>query len=289
MTLWVAALLAPSGCAVLETQETAGMPWGDSILTQDHVATILRSEGGFVPTGISGRSKGDAIYRLLLVPLRGAASRKTVLLLQNKPGEVVREGRGILGRKGDLIWMRITEPVAYDLRAGKVLRGEALREADPALYGRVDRGSDTIDEMPAKVSSREALRRLSAGRPDLPLAEKTLPWMEKFSKAKLVSLAPGAEPVRLTNPDSYLLTFLRKQNYLWTRILARVSEEGQVLWEADSGIDETHQILTGSTETVIRGREPQDLQNRDKWRQPFVVVVDHATGQTAKHFLRREP
>lgn len=90
--------------------------------------------------------------------------------------------------------------------------------------------------------------------------------------------------LRLSEPDSVLLTW--RTSYLkdGTNLVARIALDGQVLWTSDTGIDYLKQILPGAEQTAFLGERPP-VPN--KVPEPILVLVHTATGATTTISLWR--
>ena len=99
-------------------------------------------------------------------------------------------------------------------------------------------------------------------------------------------LRPGstATPIRMDNPAGALMLFTSAPGLNQTAILARVDDQGKVLWRADIGIDRfaLQQILPGEHTTAFIGPRPP-VPN--KVSEPLLVIIEHDSGRQVTHSL----
>jgi hypothetical protein len=90
--------------------------------------------------------------------------------------------------------------------------------------------------------------------------------------------------MRLRDPDGALMLFTSEPGLKGTLMIARVDNDGNILWKVDTTLDrfKLAQILPGSTSTAFVGTR---LPIPDKVSEPFIVILDHDTGKLTTHSL----
>jgi hypothetical protein len=91
----------------------------------------------------------------------------------------------------------------------------------------------------------------------------------------------------VSDPDSVLMLHTSGDGVSAqsTLLIARVElQSGRLLWSTDTGLDrfKLEQILPGERRTAFVGTRPP-VPN--KVSEPLIVILDHATGELAKHSL----
>ena len=108
--------------------------------------------------------------------------------------------------------------------------------------------------------------------PELEQTSKT-----EFRDAAFIRSARGKAALRLSAPDSVLLTYRSAVAPKGTLQVARIHPSGQVHWTADTGIGALHQILPDASVMVFVGERPP-IPN--KVSEPILVCVNTTTGTT---------
>lgn len=100
---------------------------------------------------------------------------------------------------------------------------------------------------------------------------------EEFLNAAFVRTAANAEPLRLSSPDSFLMTYTAEPGLGGTLMAARVDAAGKILWKTDTGIDRfaLKQILPDAHRIAFIGTRPPVP---DKVSEPIFVIVDNQSG-----------
>ena len=109
-----------------------------------------------------------------------------------------------------------------------------------------------------------------------------LPVLERISETEyrdgaFVRSARSKAALRLTTPDSVLLTYRSAFAPKGTLQVARLHPGSQVHWTADSGIGRLLQILPGTNVMAFIGERPP-VPN--KVSEPILVLINTATGAT---------
>jgi len=146
-------------------------------------------------------------------------------------------------------------------------------------------GSSISRENRAEKSSKA--RHLYRGRIDpTPYRARVLSLTqlpgEEYLNGALLASAAGSAPMRLSQPDGFLVTYLAKPG--GTLLLARVDLDGKRVWTANTGISELDQILPGATSVAFIGKK---APVPDKVAEPVLVVVNNRSGAVSSRSLRR--
>jgi len=129
-----------------------------------------------------------------------------------------------------------------------------------------------------------APRRLYRGRVDTTTYGPRIASMTPLSDNEYLHAAllcgSDSQPLRVTGPDSFLLTYTGKPDFQARRFignlfLARVDLSGKPIWSLDTGIQELDQILPGSGSVALVGKRPMV---EDKVSEPILVIVDSPSG-----------
>jgi hypothetical protein len=133
---------------------------------------------------------------------------------------------------------------------------------------------------------------LEAGTVDLPgspqpyLRIQTLAPLgqQTYLNAAFLRMNGTSPPIRLQDPPGALMVFTSAPGLSGTTVLARVGDDGQPVWQVDTGIDrfELAQILPGSDSVAFVGTRPPVP---DKVSEPLLVIVEYATGKAVTHSL----
>jgi hypothetical protein len=107
-----------------------------------------------------------------------------------------------------------------------------------------------------------------------------------FLNGAFVRMDERSEPIRLNDPDGLLMLYTSAPGQQGTTMVARIDDEGRILWTVDTGIDrfKLEQILPGPGSTAFVGPRPPIP---GKLSEPLVVIVEHGTGKAATHSLWR--
>ena len=107
---------------------------------------------------------------------------------------------------------------------------------------------------------------------------------EEFLNAAFVRAAASADPLRLSAPDSFLMTYTSKAGRGGTLMVARVDATGHFLWKADTGIErfKLAQVLPDAHNIAFVGTRPP-VPNQVP--EPLVVIVDNKTGAVSTSTL----
>ncbi|MCG3148696.1 MAG: hypothetical protein PCFJNLEI_02141 [Verrucomicrobiae bacterium] len=100
----------------------------------------------------------------------------------------------------------------------------------------------------------------------------------EYLNAAFVCGGAGADPLRLTEPDGFLMIHTSTPGLAGTLLVARVDVAGKVLWQVDTGIDrfKLSQILPDTRFTAFIGTRPP-VPN--KVSEPILAVVDTQSGK----------
>jgi hypothetical protein len=146
-------------------------------------------------------------------------------------------------------------------------------------------GSSISRENPSEKS--RAGRRIYRGRVETTGFGPRIKSMEELSSDEYISgavvrAAADSQPLRLSAPDGFLLTYTSPPNpaapgtlFAGTRMIARVDVSGKRVWTVDTGIGDLQQILPDTKSIALVGTRPMAP---DKVSEPILVIVDNQTG-----------
>jgi hypothetical protein len=102
-------------------------------------------------------------------------------------------------------------------------------------------------------------------------------FLDEYFNAAFVRTGSEADPVRLSEPDSFLMIYTSKPGLGGTVMLARVDATGKILWKTDTGIErfKLAQILPDARFIAFTGTRPPVP---DKVSEPILVIVDNQSG-----------
>ncbi|MEO8068286.1 MAG: hypothetical protein ABI599_11390 [Flavobacteriales bacterium] len=102
--------------------------------------------------------------------------------------------------------------------------------------------------------------------------------VDTFLNGAFLRMDDTSEPIRLADPDGFLVKFTSKPGLSGTLVVARVDTDGKIIWKVDTGIDRflLSQILPGAKSMAFVGPRPMVP---DKVSEPILVIVDNTTGK----------
>lgn len=252
------ASLGSSGCSLL-VAEGPGSPVGASLRAGDSIATLLSTLEPRVPE-LHRRPENDR-FRLSLVlhPLDGGAPKVVVVARGLRSSEYFHSAR-LIADDGRLLWFHAHESAAYDYRAGRLLMGRNLPPGGPL-------GPMSMSRIVPPKEWQEPTERFGT----------------QYKRPAIIRETPGGKAMRLVGPEGVLLTYRSTRGLYGTMVLARVGEDGKVLWTVDTDLQDVEQILPGRDVMAVVGLKPPKV--RDEVRGPTLVIVDVATGAAHPHSL----
>ena len=107
-----------------------------------------------------------------------------------------------------------------------------------------------------------------------------------FLNAGFLRTDDGSEPLRLQDQPGALMIHTRPPVLTGTLLVSRVTEDGQVAWTADTGLDRfaLRQILPGDGMSVFIGTR---LAEPGRVSEPLAVFIKNDTGAVTLHSLWR--
>jgi hypothetical protein len=301
----------------------SGTSIGLSVRTDTHIATWIQTLEPYVPSLHRDAGKDRYSLAIFLVPLDGTEPHLVPVHRGLTPNQFALAR--ILGSDGRSLWVDASGLSTIDQKtltvqavagpAPKNLKGEPPSRFAPnpqdllaagfltgantwlglhseAELARDYRSGKYVRRVVAAENRRED-RRFQRGtlEPDSSGKYHRIESMvairdESFSNAGFLRLASDTEPLRLHDPDGALMVYTRGLGQFGTLTMARVDEDGHVLWQTDTGIDRftVQQILPGAQSTAFVGTRPREP---DRVPEPLLVIVDHATGHKVTHTLWR--
>jgi hypothetical protein len=145
----------------------------------------------------------------------------------------------------------------------------------------------------SRAADAKELRRFHRGQlgPELERGNREILAMtavpgDEYLNAAFVRSGPDADPLRLAEPEGFLMVFTSAPGLAGTLVVARVDREGKIAWKVDTGIDrfKLSQILPDARFIVFAGTRPPVP---DKVSEPILVTVDTRYGTLATTTLRK--
>jgi hypothetical protein len=306
---------------VLSVAPASGVPLGDCVRTETHIATLIQSTDPHLPE-ISGRGGNTTTsISILLIPLDGSAPKKIGIAEGLAPNQFALAK--ILGSDGHVLWFDVNGLGGVDLERLELLKPADVRHPhvpapaspfppDPNNYlsaGFITAqgqwlGLHAEEELavfaPKKFvrrvesqQNRKQMRHFYRGTLDSPVDDRyhQILSMETISEtgyfnAAFLRMDKAAEPFRCADPDGALMVHTDKPVLGGKLIVSRVDAQGNMLWSTDTGIDRFHlsQILPGTDAFAFVGTVPPV---EGKLSEPLVVLVDNASGELIRHSLWR--
>lgn len=302
-----------------------GTPISWSVRTEGHVATLVQTLEPYIPSLNRDHGKNTYTISLFIVPLDGSRPR-LVPISGGHRANSLGLARVLGGDGANIWFeVNGTGAVALDsfrLLQGQALadgppdklQGAIVHRLNPQIEASLSSGffvDDeqwfgviSVDEAQGEYAPRKWLRRVthaeSAKRMrrfhrgsvgDKLDASRRIVSMQAIDDAEYLNAAflrqnRESEPFRLSDPDSAVMIHTSEPDLQGRLIVSRVSTEGRILWQVDSGMDRfsLSQILPGPEATVFVGSRPPVP---DKLSEPLLVIVEHASGKTTTHTLWR--
>jgi hypothetical protein len=320
----VVALVLGLGKQVLSIDTGKGTPIGHALRTDAHVAVLIQTLDAYIPSPNRDRSKDTYSISLFIVPLDGTEPRLVPIKEGLSPNSFSLAK--IIGSDGRALWYDVAGTGAVDLKTFKLLQPSELREPPQmqrsnsmalgpkvehhlaaglftsptswlGLYSEEEAGRDLKEGFSLKrvvpAVSAKQLRRfhqveveaeVMAGRQRI-ISARPLGGTD-FLNAAFVRMDESSEPLRMHDPDGVLMIHTDKPGLGGKLVVARVDDNGSVVWSVDTGIDRfaLQQILPGKDATVFIGTRPPVP---DQVSEPLLVIVEHATGKVSSRSLWR--
>jgi hypothetical protein len=203
--------------------------------------------------------------------------------LKATPGQSNRQARRFpLGAKRDDFLSAGVRPTP-DTWLGLHTQTEAERQFKPRSWlGPVNRAADLKED-----------RRLYRARlgPELARGNREILSIEPIDSAPYLNAAflltaPEADPIRLSNPDSFLMIHTVKTGIYGTVVVSRIDTTGKVIWKTDTGLDrfKLQQILPDNRHLAFIGPKPPIP---DKVSQLLLAIISTESGKLSAIPLQR--
>ena len=283
--------------------KTTGSPVGTAVGSPTHIAMLISTQVPYLPSLHRDASKDRFRIALLVQHRHSSDGTRLLPILDNLDASQSQHAAKMLGYDGRMFWFLAKNISVYDPAAKKLVRMEDLQRANPGLEGLWGiaqyevqsklivntRDRRVIVEVDPEALTVRTLDRLPPRKHVLPpdpaegmLVPAPATTADKL-KAAYVRQDYGQPPMRLSNPESSLLLFWRKTDALQRMLfLARVTADGTILWETQTGIDKLQQILPDHSAPALIGSRPQ---LPGKVSEPILVVVDASTGRLDQRSL----
>jgi hypothetical protein len=199
------------------------------------------------------------------------------------PSQSIRQApRFPLGAKRDDFLGAGARPSA-DTWLGLHTANEAERQFKPKSWlGPVNRSTD--------LKEQRQFYRARLG-PELARGNREILSIEPIGSASYLNAAflltaPEAAPIRLTDPDGFLMIHTVKSGIYGTLVVARVDTGGKMIWKTDTGLDrfKLQQILPDARFIAFIGPK---LPIPGKVSQPVLTIIDTQSGKLSTIPLER--
>lgn len=109
---------------------------------------------------------------------------------------------------------------------------------------------------------------------------------DEYLNAAFLRSDADADPLRLSEPVSFLMVYTSQPGLSGTLVVARVDAAGKIIWKTDTGIDRftLSQFLPDARFAAFIGARPQVP---DKVSEPILVIVDNQSGAASAVSLWR--
>jgi hypothetical protein len=241
----IAMALVNTGCSLVLLEGTGGRI-GASARAGNYIVTMMQTQEGALPS-VPPRPENDRFrISLVLHSIDGTEEKRTVQIASGRRSSEYLHTARFLGDDGVRIWFQAHEPMAYDYRAHRLIRNAVF----PGQTG-----------LPTRTAA-------------LDFQEPAEQYRSKYKMARFVLSKASGKPLQLSQPDGRLIAF----GSIVTHVsLARLSDDGQELWKADTGLRHLEQILPDTKVTALIGR-PMPKSEVDV--PPMtLVLIDMATGK----------
>jgi hypothetical protein len=320
----VVALVLGLGKRMLSIDRGKGAPIGYAVRTDAHIGVLIQTLDAYIPSPNRDRSKDTYSIGLFIVPLDGSEPRLVPIKQGLSPNSFSLAK--IIGSDGRALWYDVAGTGAVDLKTFEPLQPSELREPPQmqrsssmalgpkvehhlaaglftsptswlGLYSAAEAGRDLKEGFSLKrvvpAVSAKQLRRfhqveveaeVMAGRQRI-ISARPLGGTD-FLNAAFVRMEESSEPLRMHDPDGALMIHTDKPGLGGKLVVARVDDNGSVVWSVDTGLDRfaLQQILPGKDATVFIGTR---LPVPDRVSEPLLVIVEHATGKVSSRSLWR--
>lgn len=237
--------LVNTGCSLV-LREGVGAPIGASARAGNYIVTLMETQEARLPSVPPQPEKDRFRLRLVLHSLDGAEKREIPITDGLRSTDFVPVAR-FLGDDGQKIWFHAHEPMAYDYRAHRLIRNAVF----PGRSGFSPRATGLDFQEPAEQ------------------------YRSKYKMARFVLREASGKPLELSQPNGRLITY---GSILTSVSLARLKDDGEEVWKADTGLKHLEQILPDTKVTAVIGR-PMPKSEVDV--PPMtLVLIDMATGKT---------
>lgn len=292
-----------AGLSRMFSVKTIGSPVGQAVGTPGLIAILIRTQEPYIPTLHRNPNNDRFRLDLLLQPRDGKRPRRLVSIARRLASAESNRSAHLLGFDGKRFWLLSDEIAAYDPETDRLIGLKELRQANPSLdalwpaafyemNGRLQASTrdnrimveiDPPTLVATPLNGRPARTRPFPSNPVDSLLIPTTSKAEGALNAAFVRDGVDGPKLTLTQPDSALVTFWRKQDLLQRMLfVSRVDPNGKTLWEAETGIGDLQQILPDRSVVAFIGTRPRVP---DKVPEPILTLVDNATGAVTERSL----
>ncbi len=313
-TLFRPLLVVLSGTTGCMVPPAPGIPIGESVRTSKYIVTMIRNDEPYMATLHRNPDNDRFRLSLMLTPVDGSSQGRVIPIVEHLALFEFRQA-DVLGADGRFVYFVAKDAGALELTTEHLLSADDLRHAGVSVPGKNEPpwplflrsgaltsptewlGVHSPDDVARnfrsgwspneEFDSANTNRGLYRGRVEQRSFDSRIVSMEPIGEAKyragaLLTLTPNDGPLRLSNPDSYLLTYISRPGLQGTQMVARVALDGRILWTADSGIADLFQILPDEKTFVLRGTRPLVP---DKVSEAILAFIDLESGKVRQTSL----
>lgn len=225
--------------------EGPGSPIGASARAGNYIVTIMQTREPALPS-VPPRPENDRFRLRLVLHSLDSDEKHVIPIAAGLRASEFMHTVQFLGDDGEKIWFQAHEPMAYDYRAHRLIRNIE----NPRRAGLSPRTKAQDFQEPAEQ------------------------YRSKYKMARFVLSKASGKPLQLSQPDGRLITY----GSIVTHVsLVRLSDSGEEVWKADTGLRQLEQILPDTKVTAVIGR-PMPKSEVDV--PPMtLVLIDMATGK----------
>jgi len=309
IVLIVGALAAAGLIKLISLPPSVGTPLANSVRVGNNIVTLIESLEGYIPSMHRNPMNDRYSVALFVAPVDDPTNGRMIPICKGLESGDLRLAH-VIGFDGINLWCDLGQLKGVNLKTGEIVDAVKLREANPSLdeywddlrritcYKRLrvttpdwkrffEIDPETLKAAPVRVEPGVVERGLGNPLSGPKLASFLKP-LEKagYLHAAIVRSGPDAEPLRLSDPDGFLMIYTAGPERGATLMVARVTAEGKVIWKADTGIDRISlkQILPDKSFPAFVGTRPPVP---DKVSEPLVVIINTQSGEISPRSLWR--
>lgn len=304
VALFAAALFIVAGLfwnrsgGLLQVRTIGSPAGGEAIGTPDAVLIMISRLQPYMPSLHRDPSKDRYDLSLLVEPRKPGEKRRLIPIAEGyQAGGSLQHDVRPVGFDGRVAWFHADELTGWDTIERKLVTAADVRRVNPALTPLWDEAFYEVnDGLIASTRDNRIVVRIDPKSLQAALLDRRPPPARPFPPhpvdswridtdpaepdARMTSWlrsAVDAPELRLEQPGSRVRIHYRRTGVGVSRVLiaARIDDAGQVVWSADTGIDELQQILPDPGIIGFIGTTPAEP---GKYPRPIISFVDTRSG-----------